>query len=83
MPDRGTTCQQCGQKLEGGAAFCDECGTKQPQYMYCEKCGEKLEGGSVFCDACGTATSNYKPVRKKPRKPGSLGLLDELLADLD
>ncbi len=51
-------CLKCGAKVQAGAKFCPECGTKieplKPAVpTNCPKCGAKLPPGAKFCPACG------------------------------
>ena len=47
-------CENCGTKLEPGAAFCDECGTPVATKPACVKCGYVFERPGKFCPKCGT-----------------------------
>lgn len=48
-------CDNCGEKLIGGAAFCDKCGTATVQANdICANCGYKFERVGKFCPKCGT-----------------------------
>ncbi|MBP7051453.1 MAG: zinc ribbon domain-containing protein [Phycisphaerae bacterium] len=51
-------CPKCGAKVQAGAKFCWECGTrieppKPAAPTHCPKCGVKLPAGAKFCPACG------------------------------
>ena len=48
-------CENCGAKLNNGAAFCEECGTPvtRPNDV-CKNCGYKFERPGKFCPKCGT-----------------------------
>lgn len=48
-------CENCGSKLDPGAAFCEECGTPVPQVQNkCGNCGYVFERPGKFCPKCGT-----------------------------
>ena len=48
-------CENCGAKLNNGAAFCEECGAPvaKPNDV-CKNCGYKFERPGKFCPKCGT-----------------------------
>ena len=48
-------CENCGAKLNNGAAFCEECGTPvtRPNDV-CKNCGYRFERAGKFCPKCGT-----------------------------
>ena len=47
-------CENCGEKLTPGAAFCDKCGTAVADSGTCKKCGYRFERPGKFCPKCGT-----------------------------
>lgn len=48
-------CENCGAKLNHGAAFCEECGTKVASLgNVCKGCGYQFERPGKFCPKCGT-----------------------------
>lgn len=47
-------CDQCGNELTPGAAFCDNCGAAQVTADVCHKCGFKFTKPGKFCPKCGT-----------------------------
>ncbi|MDL2238435.1 zinc ribbon domain-containing protein [Christensenellaceae bacterium OttesenSCG-928-K19] len=49
----GTVCPSCGAVMEGGAKFCNVCGTKRPDQQRCVSCGNELAVGAGFCNRCG------------------------------
>lgn len=44
-------CQRCNARVEGGAAFCIECGA--PLKIVCSNCKKELISGARFCPSCG------------------------------
>lgn len=46
----GTTCSNCGAKLDKNMKFCSECGNK---YNPCPKCGYDMPDDATKCDECG------------------------------
>lgn len=50
----GGFCENCGAKLNPGAAFCEECGTPAAAADTCQNCGYKFERPGKFCPKCGT-----------------------------
>ncbi len=57
------TCQNCGARLDGAAAFCEQCGT--PAAQTCSGCGAPLEEGAAFCQNCG------KPAETAAKQPAA------------
>ena len=63
-------CQTCGTKLNSGAVFCQNCGSRRSSIRnieiesekgedserlhYCPYCGTKTEADAQFCHQCGT-----------------------------
>ncbi len=63
-------CEQCGEEIAAGVAFCPKCGNKMPEPEVveeevaeeeapaapatCKNCGVVLEEGAAFCTTCGT-----------------------------
>ncbi|MDO4479032.1 MAG: DUF4839 domain-containing protein [Lachnospiraceae bacterium] len=72
-------CQNCGNELAEGVAFCCECGTKvAPPIAFCRECGAKVEAGAKFCPECGAsltvrkeATPEKDKKEKQPKKTKS------------
>lgn len=48
--DAGTTCSNCGAKLDKNMKFCSECGNK---YNPCPQCGYDMPDDATKCDKCG------------------------------
>ena len=47
-------CDQCGNELTPGSAFCDNCGAAQATADMCQNCGFKFIKPGKFCPKCGT-----------------------------
>lgn len=59
------TCARCGGSIADGAAFCEECGARQPRSegpdrvgaegatVLCGSCREEMPADAVFCPECG------------------------------
>ena len=47
-----TFCHMCGNPLETGSKFCDQCGVETAG-IHCHLCGQQLKIHDKFCSACG------------------------------
>lgn len=55
QPPAQAFCDNCGAKLNQGAAFCEECGTPIANInKTCKNCGYEFERPGKFCPKCGT-----------------------------
>ena len=55
QPPAQAFCDNCGAKLNQGAAFCEECGTPIVNInKTCKNCGYEFERPGKFCPKCGT-----------------------------
>ncbi len=50
----GIECPECGNVVQAGSKFCNECGCKLLTAVFCSNCGKQLEPNSKFCNECGT-----------------------------
>lgn len=61
------TCQNCGQPVKDGSAFCTHCGTRlappppPPGALFCTQCGSPLEPDTAFCVSCGARVDTAPP----------------------
>lgn len=46
-------CENCGSKVNIGAAFCEECGFELQKRNACKNCGYAFENQGKFCPNCG------------------------------
>jgi hypothetical protein len=52
-------CQKCGNSLNPGLKFCNQCGAPVPvispsrRTRFCPQCGAQLTEGIQFCNSCG------------------------------
>jgi hypothetical protein len=46
-----SACPKCGHLLQGGCAFCSQCGCKLS--MNCQQCQRMVGGDDLFCPYCG------------------------------
>ena len=49
-------CPKCEARLDVGAKFCAECGTRLGVAQFCSECGVQLKPGAKFCFGCGHPT---------------------------
>ena len=54
QPAEALFCDNCGAKLQPGAAFCDNCGSPVATPSKCANCGYIFERPGKFCPKCGT-----------------------------
>ena len=54
QPAEALFCDNCGVKLQPGAAFCDNCGSPVATPSKCSNCGFIFERPGKFCPRCGT-----------------------------
>jgi predicted amidophosphoribosyltransferase len=51
---------KCGNQLQAGAKFCNECGSKQEKPK-CPNCQAEAAPGAKFCNECGTKIEGEAP----------------------
>ncbi len=64
-------CPKCGEQLEDGASFCDNCGTKLNETIFCPDCGKETSTQFEFCEDCGAVLKEEAPATDKPEKQPS------------
>ena len=72
--DTDMFCNNCGNGLPEGAAFCSNCGAKiqQDNANICSACGAAIPEEAVFCINCGTARGG-RPAATTVRTPSVTG----------
>lgn len=66
--DRGTTCGQCGEDVDGDHVYCPNCGEKASRRSFCE-CGDELRSDWAFCPSCGRRTASADVLESNSRNP--------------
>ena len=61
-------CLYCGNAMEEGDLFCENCGNKNdaPRYIACTICGQLSEATAVFCEFCGNKVGQADEDLRQP-----------------
>jgi len=82
-------CEQCGNKINDGAKFCDKCGAPfssgQDENMSapaaCTQCGAPLAEGEVFCANCGAKVGAVQQYQSAPAQTQGQDVSGEVLRE--
>jgi predicted amidophosphoribosyltransferase len=58
-------CIQCGAFVQGGARYCQACGTSNPFTHNCPTCIKEISPEHMVCSGCGRPTKILCPVCKQ------------------